>query len=122
MQNFRRTRRPIQALYWHKENYEKHHIAMRKTAILLVLAALAPAWCRADDIDISLPEDPVREFGEQMILHTPDFGTHFDALPQDVEPSFADPAFHLFMEETETDWTQDHFHFNYLLEEDSALA
>lgn len=95
---------------------------MKKTLILMALAALGTNLCRADEYDVAYPEDPITDFGAEMTVPAPDYNGHIDALPQEVEPSFADPAFQLFLEDTESDWNHDRFHFNYLLEEDSTLA
>lgn len=95
---------------------------MRKTVLLLALTALGSGLCHADEYDATYPDTPITDFGAELTVPAPDYEEHIEALPQEVTPSFADPAFQLFIEDVEKDWNHDSFHFNYLLEEDSTLA
>lgn len=88
---------------------------MKKTILLLAIAALSSTYCLGyDDADYN-PAFADELMTEEMLMHSIDCSQWIEDIPQNVEPIHIDPADQLDLRYEEMEWDSENFHFNYLL-------
>lgn len=88
---------------------------MKKTISILALMMLFSTYCLAYDKDGTEPTDFYYPEDEELMMHAIDCSEWIDAIPEDIDPIHIDPADQLDLRLDNMDWTDENFHFNYLL-------
>lgn len=88
---------------------------MKKTISLLALVMLFSTYCLAYDNNVGEPYDFEYPDEEIMMIHAIDCSEWIDGIPEDIDPIHIDPADQLDLRLENMDWTDENFHFNYLL-------
>lgn len=95
---------------------------MKKTISLLALATLFSTYCLAYDNKVTEPQETEIPTTEELLIHAIDCSDWINAIPEEIDPAHFDPAHQLDLRPDNMDWTDENFHFNYLLHPTSGEA
>lgn len=88
---------------------------MKKTISLLTMLMMFSSYCLAYDNKRTDPPGESDVLTEDLLIYTINCNEWIEGLPCDIQPTHYDPADQLDLRLDNIDWTQDNFHFNYLL-------